>query len=210
MSEEEKTAKVLQLFKDGSKPAPRRRPSAAKVTQITVNGQVTGQVIGGDVNHYTVAKPPRPKVVVTPGDGVVTDEQKAKINEKRLEWIALHNNVNPQNLLTDASAWVKINARAGVTSYHFIPLERFDDVIAFIQRQMAMLRSKASAPGRDDTWRTKRIAAIKVRCKNQLGDPDAYKPYIKKNFRASSLADLATDELRRTYNYIMAKKAPTQ
>lgn len=209
MSEEEKTAKVLQLFKDGSKPAPRRRPSASKVTQITVNGQVTGQVIGGDVNNYTVAKPPRPRVVVTPGDGVVTDAQKAQISALRVEWVTLHNGIK-RRPLTDAAAWIKINARAGVTSYHLIPLERFDEVVAYIRREMAMLRTMPSAPSKDDTWRTKRIAAIKARCKNQLGDPDAYKPYIKKKFGVESLADLATDELQSTYTYIMAKKAPAQ
>ena len=167
------------------------------------------QIVGGDVNHITVTCSPRPRVVVTPGEGVVTDAQKAQISALRGEWVALHNSIK-QRPLTDAAAWMKINAKAGVTSCHLIPLERFDDVLAYIRREMATLRAMPSAPGKDDAWRTKRISAIKARCKNQLGDPDAYKPYIKKNFGAASLSELATDELQRTYTYIMANKAAAQ
>lgn len=207
MSEEEKKAKVLQIFTDAAKPAPRRRRSAAQANQITVNGAVTGQIVGGDVNHYNVARPPRPRVVVTPGDGVVTEEQKARINALRVEWVALHNSIK-RAPLTDAAAWSRINRKAGATSYHLIPLERFDQVVAFIKSEMAKLRAMPSAPAKDLEWRSKRIAAIKARSKNQLGDPEAYKAYIRKHFGADSLSALATDELQRTYTYIMAKKAP--
>ena len=74
--------------------------------------------------------------------------------------------------------------------------------------QLAKLRAMPSAPAKDLEWRSKRIAAIKARSKNQLGDPEAYKAYIRKHFGADSLSALATDELQRTYTYIMAKKAP--
>jgi hypothetical protein len=206
MSEEEKKAKVLQIFTDAAKPAPRRRRAAAQANQITVNGTVTGQIVGGDVNHYSVARPPRPRVVVTPGEGVVTEEQKARINALRVEWVALHNSIK-RAPLTDAAAWVRINAKAGVTSYHRIPAERFDLVVKFIQQEMAKLRAMPSAPSKDDEWRRARIRAIKARCANQLADPSAYRLYIKKNFKAESLADLSTDQLQRTYTYIMGKKA---
>ncbi|SIQ95181.1 hypothetical protein SAMN05421829_108125 [Aromatoleum tolulyticum] len=205
MSEEEKTAQILQLFKAGATPAPRRRSAAAKSVQITVNGAVSGQIVGGDVNNYTVARPPRPRVVVTPGDGVVTEEQKARINALRIDWIALHNSIK-RAPLTDAAAWIRINRKAGVTSYHLIPAERFDLVVKFIKQEMAKLRAMPSAPSKDDDWRRSRISAIKARCKNQLGDADAYKSYIRKNFSLESLADLSTDQLRRTHSYIMGKE----
>jgi hypothetical protein len=41
-----------------------------------------------------------------------------------------------------------------------------------------------------------------------LGAPKTYKSYIQKYFSASSLTDLATDELQRTHTYIMGKKKP--
>ena len=67
---------------------------------------------------------------------------------------------------------------------------------------MAKLRNMASAPAKDDAWRKSRIGAIKARSKNQLGDPDAYKPYIKKNFKAESLAALSTGQVRPVSTYI--------
>ena len=70
---------------------------------------------------HTVTRSSRPCVVVTPGEGVVTDAQKAQISALRVEWVALHNSIK-QRPLTDAAAWMKINAKAGVTSCHLIPL----------------------------------------------------------------------------------------
>ncbi len=104
------------------------------------------------------------------------------------------------------AAWARINRAAGTTSYSLILKERFADAVALVRREMAVLRSMRSAPRKDDSWRAKRIGAIKARCKNQLGDPYFYRPYIKRSFKAESLSDLATDELQRTYAYIMAKR----
>lgn len=209
MSEEEKKAEVLHLFKEGAKPAPRRRKAAAQANQITVNGTVTGQIVGGDVHNHTYAKgPARPKIVVQPGVGVVTEEQKAAITALRAKWMALHAEIKKKPM-TDSAAWIKINRAAGVTSYHQIPMERYDLVIKFIKQEMAKLRAMPSAPSKDDDWRQSRIRAIKARCTNQLGDPGAYKAYIRKAFSAESLTDLATDELRKTYSHIMAKKPVT-
>lgn len=211
---EDKKSELRALFPVASPPArPRTRSTqppgvstSGNVIQINGNGLSAQQIVAGDINHYTVARPPRPRVVVTPGEGVLTEEQKARIQALRADWVALHNSIK-RTPLSDAAAWSRINRKAGVTSYHRIPLAQFDLVVKFIQTEMAKLRNMASAPAKDTQWRAKRISAIKARCANQLANPDAYKPYIKKNFGAESLADLATDDLRRTYNYIMRKKS---
>jgi hypothetical protein len=209
---EDKKAQLVSLLGESRQPArPRTRKAPAalaaggNVIQINGNGLSAQQIVAGDVHHYAVARPPRPRVVVTPGDGVVTDDQKVAINTLRVEWIGLHNSIK-RSPLTDAAAWSRINGAAGVTSYHLIPLERFDIVVGFIKTEMAKLRNMASAPAKGTAWRAKRIGAIKARCKNQLGDAEAYKPYIRKAFGAESLTALSTDELQRTYTYIMAKK----
>lgn len=210
---EDKKAELVALFPQAKPPARRRArpapPPAAggNVIQINGNGVSAQHIVAGDLHHYTVAQPPRPRVVVTPGEGVLTDAHKATISALRVEWITLHNSIK-RAPLTDAAAWSRINRKAGATSYHLIPLERFDQVVAFIKSEMAKLRAMPSAPAKDLDWRAKRIAAIKARSKNQLGDPEAYKAYIRKHFAADSLSALATDELQRTYTYIMAKKAP--
>ncbi len=171
---------------------------------------ITGgtNIIGnqGEINIQLGATPPaRPQVIVQPGPQHISEDQKAILKALCEEWVALHATLKKRPL-TYGAAWGRINKAAGTTSYSLILKERFDDAVAFIQREKAVLRNMRSAPSKDDAWRTKRIAAIKARCKNQLHDPDFYKPYIKKNFKADSLTSLATDELQRTYAYIMAKR----
>lgn len=204
----EKIAELLGEAKP-EKPAPqRRKPAPAKAgNTIQVNGEVSGQIAVGDIHNHTYARAPVQKVIVQPGEGVVTEEQKVAISALREEWLALHESIKAKPL-DPKTAWTRINRAGGATSYHRIPQERFDDVIAFIRKEMAMLRSMKSAPAKDLDWRAKRIGAIKAHSKNQLGDINAYKPYIKRRFKASSLSELATDELQATYAYIFAKKSP--
>lgn len=211
---EDKKSNIVSLLKSATPQAstrkrstPAKSPTATGSNVLQFNGGnlTAQQVVVGNVNHYTVARPLRPRVVVTPGEGVVTDAQKAKINELRVDWIALHNSIKKAPL-TDAAAWMKINRKAGVTSYHLIPSERYDLVVKFIKQEMGKLRSMRSAPKKDVTWRAQRISAIKARSKNQLGRADAYRLYITKAFGATSLADLSDDQLQRTYSHIMGKK----
>jgi hypothetical protein len=174
--------------------------SGGNVIYVTGWGNVTA---GRDV--IQVQKRPVVRNVISPGPEHIDDVQRRVITDLRAEWVALHNTLKKRKL-TDAAAWVLINKAAGSTSYHLIHREKFEVVTLYIRQQMAMLRSMRSAPSKDDQWRVKRIAAIKTRCRNQLNDPDAYRPYIRKNFKLDSLADLATDQLQKTYTYIMAKK----
>lgn len=210
MDEKDKKAVIIDLIKKSAKkPAkPRQKPlpvGPGTVIQVTASGQA--QAAGRDIINHHYAKPQRaPRVTVTPGDGVISEEQKVALTALRDEWITLHNAIKRQPL-GHGAAWGRINKAAGVTSYHLIKPESFDVAVAYIRQQMALLRNMASAPAKDKQWRASRIGAIKVRCTKQLGNPDAYKLYIRKNFGADSLADLATDQLQRTYTYIMGKKA---
>lgn len=170
------------------------------VILVTGWGNVTA---GRDV--IQVQKAPVVRNVISPGPEHIDEVQRRAITDLRGEWVALHNTLKKRKL-PDAAAWVLINKAAGSTSYHLIRSEKFELVMQYIRQQMAVLRSMKSAPSKDDQWRVKRIAAIKTRCRNQLNDPGAYRPYIRKNFKLESLADLATDQLQKTYSYIMAKK----
>lgn len=177
-----------------------KNESGGNVIYVTGWGNVTA---GRDV--IQVQSRPVVRNVISPGPEHIDDVQRRAITDLRVEWVVLHNALKKRKL-TDAAAWVLINKAAGSTSYHLIRREKFDLVIQYIRQQMAMLRSMKSAPSKDEQWRVKRIAAIKTRCRNQLNDPDAYRPYIRKNFQMNSLSELATDQLQRTYSYIMAKK----
>lgn len=197
--------KVVDLFKAGSTDS-RQPASAGNTIYVDGKGHAFGQVAGGDIHNHHYENPPRgPKVTVTPGDGVISEEQKVALTRLRDEWILLHNSIRKKPLGYGA-AWSRINKSAGATSYHLIQDCNFYRAVTYIKKEMAKLRNMRSAPAKDGNWRNAKIGAIKARCKNQLGDDVAYRPYIKKNFKAESLADLATDELQRTYAYIMAKK----
>ena len=147
----------------------------------------------------------RVRAVVQPGPEHIDADQRRQLFDLCDEWVLLHDSIK-KTTLPKALAWSRINKAGGSTTYALILKTRFDDARAYALKQMAILRGMASAPRKDDDWRPKRIGAIKARCINQLHNPNAYKPYIKKNFGADSLTDLATDELQRTYAYIMAKK----
>lgn len=134
----------------------------------------------------------------------INEEQKVVLNSLRLEWLALHNKLKTR-AITHQATWLRINKAAGARTYHLIRKDCYNTAVAYVRQQIAILRGMKSAPRKDDDWRSKRFAAIKARCKNQLGNPDAYKPYINR-FGASSLTELSTDQLQQTYAYIMAKK----
>ncbi|BBL70372.1 hypothetical protein [Methylogaea oryzae] len=209
MENEDKKNRVVNLFKEHSKSkAPRRRKatSSGNTVNISGNGNAVGQIVGGDVhNHHYPATPRAPKVVVTPAGDVITEAQKVALRQLRDEWIDLHNAIKKRPL-TQAAAQKRINDKALVTSYHLIPANQYDGLVRWIKQQMGRLRNMPSAAAKDDGWRAAKIGAIKARCKNQLGDDKAYVDYIKKNFGQSSLSALATDQLQRTYAYIMSKK----
>lgn len=175
-------------------------------------GEISGghNIIGnqGDIHMQVHMSPPaRPKIAIQPGEEHISAEQRLALKDLLYKWVALHNSIK-KTPLKHANAWARTNKAAGTTSYSLILKTRLQDAMAFIQKEMAILRNMRSAPAKDDGWRQKRIAAIKARSKNQLQDADAYKPYIKKAFNADSLSALSTQDLQKTYTYIMGKKPP--
>lgn len=190
------------------RPAP-PPPKAPETIAVAVNSIAGGNNFIGNTGSVNVrishaSRSPLRSPIPT-GPEYITPQQKAALTALKSEWMALHAQIK-QTPLSHGAAWLLINNSASVNSYHAIRLEQYKSTVAFIQKQMAILRSMKSAPAKDVDWRKQRITAIKARSKNQLGNPDAYKPYIKKNFKADSLTDLSSAELQRTYSYIMAKK----
>ena len=159
----------------------------------------------GPVN-VTIGRSRPPVPLAQPGPEHINQEQKCKLQGLHREWVALHDAIK-KTPLANYSAWQRINGYAKVASYHYILQADFEKVCAYVRKQISMLRNMASAPSKDKDWRAKRIQAIKVRCKLQLKDEAAYRAYIQKNFQAASLSELSTEQLQKTYAYIMAKKA---
>lgn len=183
--------------------------AAAPAVQIGgSNTNVIGLVQSGGTVHQIHTQRHVVKTIaeVNPGAEHISEEQAAELTR------LVNQIVETETLLkgrpaTHRAVWGALNAHCKVTKYRLIQSIDFDRAKKYLQQWIGRLNSMASAPAKDTDWRSKRFTAIKTRCKKQLGDADAYKPYIKKYFKAESLTDLSTDELQRTYTYIMAKKS---
>jgi len=160
----------------------------------------------GPVNVYT--KDPRPpSAPVPPPPDHITDEQAAILKSLHNDWVALSEVVKTRaKPITPQQAWISINHAGHCTTYKHMRQEHFDTACAYVQKQMAILRSGKMARSRDPKWRASRIGAIKARSINQLGDEFAYKPYITKNFNAQSLTELDDEQLDATYRHVLKLK----
>lgn len=190
---------------DGAKPKPktrRKRKPPAPSKNITVKGNAN---VVGDSN--VIAMNPRvvQKTVVKTGDGVVSAEEKAVLKRLIDDWVKSRSSVR-RSKTSYAAAWSAFNKAQKVNSYHELPASNFDRACAWLRRQIGIVGSMASAPRRLPGWRTKQIASIKARCKNQLDDEFAYAGYIAKTFGARSLTELGDDDLQRTYAYVFGKR----
>lgn len=194
--------------------------------QAQTGGQAAGRDINNNTQHISgsvgiigdgatgnviiqmhVNAEPRKRQTAQPTipEGSISETQAARLKELVGEWVTTHNQIKKREI-THQSAWLKLNGRIKVATYRATPASKFAEQEAWLLKQAAILRSMASAPAKDDSWRADKIKAIKTRATRTLGDGDIYKPYIKKNFGVSSLTELAHDELQKTYTYVFSKK----
>lgn len=204
--DDEKKKAVVRLLKNATTEA------AEKVTEtkIDINGNNNiignGNVhIGGDVN---LSPQVTNKTVVKTGDGVVDAEQKAELQRLIYDWVDSRNAVKKRSMSRPA-AWKAFNATFGINSYHELPMEQFGEGRLWIMKQIGIISSMKSAPKKMPGWRTRTITYIKAACKNDLNNPDAYKPYIEQKFCCNSLAKCKDDELQAVKQYVanLKKKA---
>jgi hypothetical protein len=204
---EDPRSKIVRIVREAaespaSQPkAPRRRRPPAKPA-VSVQGD--GNIVG---DGNVVALMPRlvKRTVVKTGDGTVTARQKATLRRLIDNWIEQRTAVR-RTPMSYAAAWKALNKAMRVNSYHELPAASFDGARAWLRRQLAILARMPSAPKRMPGWRNKQIAAIKARCKNQLGDHRAYLAYITSKFGATSLTQLDDDQLQATYLHIRSRR----
>lgn len=167
-------------------------------------------IIGNQGAVTIVTSPERtkpPLEPVPPPVDHISDEQAAELKRLHSEWIQLSGNVKTRaKPITPQQAWIAINRAGQSRTYTHMRQANFDAACAYVQQQMAILRSGKLARSRDPKWRNSRIGAIKARSINQLGDEFAYRPYITKNFNAQSLTELDDEQLDATYRYTLKMK----
>ena len=198
--EDDKKKKVVDLFKSNAKPNPvvRRKTTPS----IEVNGH--SNIVG---NGNTVIKTEniihRPKIEVKTGDGVVTAEQKARLQQLVKDWMLARSAVRKSEL-SYAAAWSAVNKKAGVNSYHEIPADKFKAVETWLIKQTAIVHSMPSAPAKSTQWRSSRIKGIQSRC-GELGIQDKRKVYMLKAFGKDSLTLLSDADVEKVYRWAMGK-----
>lgn len=158
--------------------------------------------------HTTVERRQMPALEpVQPPPDHITGEQAATLKRLHSEWVELSTAVKTRaKPITPQQAWIAINRAGQSRTYTHMRQIHFDAACAYVQRQMAILRSGKTARKRDPKWRNSRIGAIKARCINQLGNEYAYRPYIARSFRARSLTELDDEQLEAAYRYVLKLK----
>lgn len=182
-------------------------PPTGNVIYINGDGVDVGQVAGGNIHNVTYKTEKvdqRPRVTVVPGVEVISETQKRRLLDLRDKWIEKNNEVR-KTKLTHAGAQTAINKKAGVTSYHLIPLDKFTTVEKYIQQQIGRLNNTATAKKKSPSWANDRKKGIQARC-NQLGIQDWRKDYMRKTFGKESMTELTDDELQKLYQAVMSKK----
>lgn len=139
MDEEEKKHRFKSLFKQALDPL--EEPPGGLKPLPTLAHKV---IINGDWHHYAAAEPRVKVVVVMPPGAVISKAQKAALVGLRNDWVALHNTVKARQI-TRADARKALNDQAKVTAHRLIPADRYDDLVAWLSRQIARLPRRPSA-----------------------------------------------------------------
>ena len=211
--DDEKASKLEEIraaLKDDSEAkvpkAPRKRAPKPAQLQSMNNISVGGShnVVGNIVNFNP--KPARTRVVVRPGDGVISSAQASKLQGLVREIVELEAKVK-RDPATFRAVWGSLNRKMAVASYRELPAERFEAARKFLSTWLGRLNSGASARVKDgDNWRKRYYAYIKANTKDPE-DVAALADYLKRNFKgAQSLTDLANDDLERVYRYVAGRR----
>jgi len=212
------SADALKPFKENAKlvkemttPVLRREDMVVGIEKSNVmqlaGGNISGETVTVSGNTLTMINTPRhvtrTVAEVKPGVEHITEEQAARLTalvKLIVEWEAkVKKKPNGHR-----GVWAALNAHCRVTKYRLIGLEDYDKAENYLHQWLGRLQSMASAPVADnDTWRKRRYAYIKI---NTRENEAWLLAYLRKNFKAESLTDLADDALDRTYRAVAARK----
>lgn len=204
-----KISRIRQALVEGSLAKPQEKPrkrgpkseASNAIGDVSIGG--SHNVVGNIVNLNP--KPARPRVVVQPGDGVITSEQAAQLKALVTDIVALEEKLKRQPA-TFQAVWSSLNRKMMVSGYREIPALRFDKARSFLHQWMGRLNAAPSAPVKDgDAWRKRRYALIKINSKD-AADAAALAAYLQRNFAAASLTELSNDELDRVYRYVAGRR----
>lgn len=192
---------IRALMIEGSEPQKdkKQKEQPSNFNSISGNNNIIG--FGNSLNIYNAPPVEKKVVVVKTGDGVLTAQQKSKINQIIKEWIDARGAVrrSKSEISSFRSAF---NKAMKVNSYHEILQEDFDKAVAWLRRQVGIVYSMASASKKIPDWRKKRYAQINARAKEFLDGEVRYRSYAQKRFGSDSLKALSDEQLDAVYRYV--------
>lgn len=163
-------------------------------------------IVGGDLNVSQLPlKEAVTKVTPEPGEKHITEEQKVVLRKLVDEVVETEARLKKRPK-KHGSVWKSVNGHCGVTSYSLIEIDKFESARTYLNKWMGRLNSAKSAPVKNgDQWRKRKYAYIKINAKDPK-DAEALAVYIKRNFGASSITELANDELEKAYRYVAGRR----
>ena len=193
--------KIVELMRSGT------TPNSSPPARHNIRVQGTGNIVAfGDVHVFQPApKAPRPLVITKPGVEHISIGQRAKLMALVNQIVETEAKLKKRPR-SHSAVWGPLKPHCGVTSYHLIPSERFEKARKYLNTALGRLNAMPSAPVKNgDAWRRNKYAYIKINSKDPL-DAAALSDYIKTNFAADSISELANDELERAYRYIASRR----
>ncbi|ENS0909601.1 hypothetical protein ACEZGM_004991 [Escherichia coli] len=173
------------------------------INNLSISG--TGNIIGNNnILHIQHPVPPKKKVIVKTGDGVINATQKAHLQELVRTLVEIHTQVK-KSKLSWGGAWKKILTPLKISSYHEIPSDLYEKAVRILQKEIAIIKNMNSAPKKVSNWRSLQIKAIQARC-NERGLQTWRKDYMQTHFGKDSMTKLTDKELQALYRAVMGKR----
>lgn len=138
MEEEEKTAKVIDLMRRsseaGDKSGKPPKPPPMLAHKLIING---------GTHHYGTVPARLEIVLLIPREPVVSKAQRNCLMDLCDAWVARHNAMGARPM-TRADARQALAAKAKVESHRLIPAARYEELVAWLLRQISKLERDPS------------------------------------------------------------------
>lgn len=179
--------------------------------KIEVEGDVTGQLAGGDIHNYgpvIIHTGPVPKakikIVIQPGPEHIDQKKAANLKSLVTEIVRLEKLVkrSPKGYPT---VWNALTARCKTTSYLLILNEDYPKAEKFLREWIGRLSSAKSAPAKDANWRKRKFSYIFTNVR-QLNAEQALRARLLELFGTESMKDLSDTDLDAVYQLIAGWK----
>ena len=181
------------------------------MAKIEVEGDVTGQLAGGDIHNYGPViiqagpkQQTRIKVVIQPGPEHIDQKKAAALKSLVIEVVRLEKLVkkSPKGY---ATVWNALTARCKTTSYLLILDVDYPKAEKFLREWIGRLSSAKSAPAKDANWRNRKFSYIFTNVK-QLDAEQALRVRLLERFGRESMKELPDADLDVVYQWVAGWK----